>query len=141
MNTLIEELKRLSTEATDGPWMSGDRGVYTANAVLILKAVGSAKPADMDLVECFRNNLPAIIARLEAAEWMLEALLVSLTRAFTQGYQRGHEATCEGGFACIVPEDEKSYFIEDMQLAFDEGCFPELLKSLAAFDAAGKEVV
>lgn len=101
---------------------------------------GTCWGAEQRIME-LEYHIHKLVTRLEAAEGMRDALLVSLTRAFTQGYQRGHEATCEGGFVCIVPEDEKSYFIEDMQLAFDEGCFPELLKALAAFDAAGKETL
>jgi len=88
MTELIEELKRLHAEATPGPWVSRDGVTNIFGPQRRMVALASAystnvnedrcaaeNAANAALILALRNALPAIIARLEAAEGMEAALI------------------------------------------------------------------
>jgi len=54
-----------------------------------------------------------------------EAFKVSLIRAYTAGYQHGHEATVEGGFIPVHHSDETEFHAENIHQMLCDGSLPE----------------
>ena len=78
--TLSEQLKSLAEKATPGPWLPEDDVIMTNEGNLIATIYpggytrnGTAddirREANTCLVAVLRNNLPTILAALEAVEW------------------------------------------------------------------------
>ena len=57
---------------------------------------------------------------------MREAIRVSLIRAYTAGYQHGHEATVEGEFIPVHSSDETEFHAENIHHLMHDGSLPEL---------------
>jgi hypothetical protein len=63
---------------------------------------------------------------------MREAIKVSLIRAYTAGYQHGHEATVEGGFIPVHHSDETEFHAENIHQMLCDGSLPEIQPHLPA---------
>jgi len=64
-------------------------------------------------------------AMREAIREAHEAFKVSLIRAYTAGYQHGHEATVEGGFIPVHHSDETEFHAENIHQMLCDGSLPE----------------
>lgn len=69
-----------------------------------------------------RDENEAIRAAIREAHG---AFKVSLIRAYTAGYQHGHEATVEGGFIPVHHSDETEFHAENIHQMLCDGSLPE----------------
>jgi len=75
--------------------------------------------------EIVHSNFARKLER-ERDEAMREAIKVSLIRAYTAGYQHGHEATVEGGFIPVHYSDVTEFHAENIHQMLCDGSLPEL---------------
>ena len=85
----------------------------------------------MRIVECvnacagMQDPAAEIQAMRVAIREAHEAFKVSLIRAYTAGYQHGHEATVEGGFIPVHHSDETEFHAENIHQMLCDGSLPE----------------
>lgn len=89
-----------------------------ANSMLHLDLVDSH-------AETAKETRRADKAEVENAA-LREAIRVSLIRAYTAGYQHGHEATVEGEFIPVHSSDETEFHAENIHHLMHDGSLPEL---------------
>lgn len=141
MSLDLGELERLHRAATAGLWTGGD-GLHLqtfANGIPLTEESGFVDESDRDLILYLRNHLPAIIAKLKAAEKMREALAgdIDAKSLRLEGHRAGMlparlDRLTDLSLGIVIDafaEDTKSSMMLRLRIA----------RAIAAFDAAGKE--
>ena len=59
-------------------------------------------------------------------KFMREAIKVSLIRAYTAGYQHGHESTVDGGYIHVHQSEKTDFHAENIHQMLCDGSLPEL---------------
>ena len=114
------------------PWKceTGDFEIYSKSEHNATAYAESARIRDR-IIKCVNacQGMADPAAEIEAMRAAIseahEAFKVSLIRAYTAGYQHGHEATVEGGFIPVHHSDETEFHAENIHQMLCDGSLPE----------------
>lgn len=137
----------MSAQHTPGPWRtlrknprrvvgSGSRHIIIAGCYTSLSK-GRGLAAMQSGGSPDQRTAEANARLIAAAPELLDALEVSMARAYAAGYQHGHEDTVEGQFALVHHVDHPSHFADDVRQMMIDGSLPEASAAIAK--TTGKE--
>lgn len=72
------------------------------------------------------HNAMQALAHKADADSMRDAIKVSLIRAYTAGYQHGHESTVDGGYIPVHHSEKTDFHAENIHQMLCDGSLPEL---------------
>jgi hypothetical protein len=123
-----------------------DRDKWEGLASKLATLVANAAGADFGEHSNINCPVQSAIEFLEAGGLpenanLREALRVSMIRAYTLGYQRGHEETVEGCAIHVIRGHEDGVFAEEIDNAIEDGSLPEARQALAGEEDGEKQSV